>query len=352
MSNSWLISQKTDLSFFFLPLVAIWVVIFLLPSSVLDHNLPLWAWAVFILGFDVSHVWSTLFRTYTDKDETERLGRKAWSIPLISFLAVFVLCFFSVHLFWRLLAYLAVSHFAKQQFGFLALYRVRQGRIRKRIPDKLAIYLAVLYPVVYWHVAQDRAFEWFVSGDFVFLKHIQLPYQKLIITNVLYWAILAAWLIEECITSIKQVGKIAYGKIAWVLVTAFNWYFGIVHFNSDIVFSITNVVAHGLPYMVLVVWYKLRKNTSLNRSVPVFQMIATIIFGAIILAYIEEFGWDMLLFREKGELFPAYFVGIFEGSLAIAFAYALLALPQITHYILDGIIWKNSASNPYVKQML
>ena len=352
MSNSWLISQKADLSFFFLPLVAIWAGIFLLPSSVLAHDLPLWAWAVFILGFDVSHVWSTLFRTYTDTDETERLGSKAWSIPLISFLAVFLVCLFSVHLFWRLLAYLAVSHFAKQQFGFLALYRFRQGRIRKRIPDKLAIYLAVLYPVVYWHVAQDRAFEWFVSGDFVFLKHMQLPHQNLIVSNVLYWAILAGWLIEECVTSIKQAGKIAYGKIAWVLMTAFNWYFGIVYFNSDIVFSVTNVVAHGLPYMTLVVWYKLKKNESLNRSVPVIQMIVTIVFGAIVLAYIEEFGWDMLLFREKGELFPAYFVGIFKGSLAAAFAYALLSLPQITHYILDGIIWKNSASNPYVKQML
>ena len=76
MSNSWLISQKADLSFFFLPLVAIWAVIFLLPPSVLDHDLPLWAWAVFILGFDVSHVWSTLFRTYTDKDETERVGKQ------------------------------------------------------------------------------------------------------------------------------------------------------------------------------------------------------------------------------------------------------------------------------------
>ena len=144
MSNTWLISRKADLSFFFLPLVVIWAVIFLLPSSVLEHDLPLWAWAVFILGFDVSHVWSTLFRTYTDKDETERLGRKAWSIPLISFLAVFVVCFFSVHLFWRVLAYLAVFHFAKQQFGFLALYRIKQGRIHRRIPDKLAIYLAVL----------------------------------------------------------------------------------------------------------------------------------------------------------------------------------------------------------------
>ena len=104
--------------------------------------------------------------------------------------------------------------------------------------------------------------------------------------------------------------------------------------------------------MTLVVWYKLKKNESLNRSVPILQMIATIVFGAILLAYIEEFGWDMLLFRERGDLFPAYFVGIFKGSLAAAFAYALLSLPQITHYILDGIIWKNSASNPHVKQML
>ena len=128
MSNSWLISQKADLSFFFLPLVAIWAVIFLLPPSVLDHDLPLWAWAVFILGFDVSHVWSTLFRTYIDKDETERLGRKAWSIPLISFLAVFVLCSLSIDVFWRLLAYLAVSHFRKTAVRFPRALQNQTGK--------------------------------------------------------------------------------------------------------------------------------------------------------------------------------------------------------------------------------
>jgi len=352
MRKSWLISQKADLSFFILPLLIIWIVIFLLPSSALDRELPLWAWATFILGFDVSHVWSTLFRTYTDKDEKERLGRMAWLIPLISFLSVFVLCSFSIDLFWRLLAYIAVFHFAKQQFGFLALYRIKQGKISKRISDKLVIYTAVLYPVIYWHLAQDRTFEWFVSGDFVFLKEIQLPSQILTITNLFYWGIMAVWLIEECFTSAKQLGKIAYGKVAWVLITAFNWYFGIVYFNAEIVFSVTNVVAHGLPYMTLVIWYKMKKNESLNRLVPAFRIVATIVFGAILLAYIEEFGWDMLLFREKDELFPTYFVTVFRSSFAIAFAYALLALPQMTHYMLDGLIWKNDKSNPYVKQML
>ena len=352
MSKSWLMSQKADLAFFILPLLIVWAVIFSLPYSVLNRELPLWAGAIFVLGFDVSHVWSTLFRTYTDKDEKEFLGRKAWLIPLCSFVFVFMLCLWSIHLFWRLLAYLAVFHFAKQQMGFMALYRIKQGRLKKKIPDKLVIYIAVLYPIIYWHVTQDRGFEWFVSGDFVFLKVIQLSAQNLIITNALYWMIMAAWFVEESVASVKQFGKIATGKVAWVLVTAFNWYFGIVYFNSEIVFSITNVVSHGLPYLALVVWYKMSKNEILNQPVPAVRIIGPIVFGAMLLAYLEEFGWDMLLFRAKSELFPSYFIGVVESSSAIAFAYALLALPQITHYVLDGIIWRSNAANPYVKQML
>ena len=49
--------------------------------------------------------------------------------------------------FWRVLAYLAVFHFVRQQWGWVAMYR---GRLRERDPfglwlDRLAIYLATIY---------------------------------------------------------------------------------------------------------------------------------------------------------------------------------------------------------------
>jgi hypothetical protein len=70
------------------------------------------------------------------------------------------------------------------------------------------------------------------------------------------------------------------GKDVVVITTAVCWYIGIVTFNSDYAFTVTNVIIHGVPYMVLVYWYRCKEQ----------------------------------------------------------------AVPQITHYVLDGFIWKRKST--------
>ncbi len=77
--------------------------------------------------------------------------------------------------------------------------------------------------------------------------------------------------------------------------------------------------------------------------------------GRIDIPFGEEYLWDMLLFREKGALFAAAFaypVEVLRAPAAQALALALLSLPQVTHYIVDGFIWKNSERNPGMKALL
>ena len=71
--------------------------------------------------------------------------------------------------FWRVLAYVAVLHFVRQQYGWLALYRACAGDQSRlgAIIDRSAIYLATLYPLLYWHAHLPRSFAWFMPGDFV-----------------------------------------------------------------------------------------------------------------------------------------------------------------------------------------
>ena len=73
--------------------------------------------------------------------------------------------------FWRVLAYIAVFHFVRQQFGFVMLYRHRCGErsLADRRLDKMAIYSTMLYPLAFWHATSDRRFEWFAEGDFLSL---------------------------------------------------------------------------------------------------------------------------------------------------------------------------------------
>ena len=88
--------------------------------------------------------------------------------PLLAFAFIFCVASFSSLWFCRVMAYLALFHFVKQQYGFFALYRwrFRFSLSRKIFGDIEVIYLARLYPVAYWHFAVDRSFDWFVNGNF------------------------------------------------------------------------------------------------------------------------------------------------------------------------------------------
>ena len=87
--------------------------------------------------------------------------------PPICFAVAFALSSISFHVFWRCLAYVAVYHFIKQQYGFMRIYKAKAKDFRKKIfKDNFIIYLSMLYPVLYWHLNLDRNFSWFVENDF------------------------------------------------------------------------------------------------------------------------------------------------------------------------------------------
>ena len=69
MHHIWLFSRSIDLCVLGMPVWITWAICFAMPEHVIKNDLPLWVWAVFIVGIDVSHVWSTLFRTYLDREE-------------------------------------------------------------------------------------------------------------------------------------------------------------------------------------------------------------------------------------------------------------------------------------------
>jgi hypothetical protein len=364
MRRIWLFSRSVDLCVLGLPVWIIWAVSFALPEAVIERTVPLWVWAVFIVGIDVSHVWSTLFRTYLDREEFASHRDLLLRTPLLAFAFFFCIASFSSLWLWRLMAYLALFHFVKQQYGFFALYRSRfQFRPRKIFGDIKVIYLATLYPVAYWHVADDRSFDWFVSGDFFALHRLVSMGAEAVdflglLGNSLYWMIIVAWCLEEIYLCRKHGVELPVGKILWLLTTAGNWYLGIVYFNSDIVFSLTNVIAHGVPYIALVFFYVEKKKaikapgrvSSLQLGGHLSFMLGTI----LLLAFGEEYLWDMLLYREHGVLFEwffAYPLHVLQTPLVQAAALAMLCVPQVTHYILDGFIWKNNQKNPYLRQV-
>lgn len=362
----WLFSRKLDLLGLYLPIWLTWVLCFWMPDSIMTSNLPLWAWVIFVLGADVSHVWSTIFRTYLDKTEFQNHKKNLLLAPIICLIGLFPFALFGEMTFWRVMAYLALYHFIKQQYGFLMLYRAKSKNFyRKRISDKFIIYLSMLYPVFVWHFSDGLNFDWFVKGDFIELYHFidnQFFKTKIVpIGNAIYWLLVGLWTAEDIWICRQNNLSISYGKILWTLSTAMNWFLGIVWLNSDFAFSVTNVVAHGIPYMILVFFYVERKKVLEQKlthgmaGFQVFMHIFLMVFVVMLLAFGEEFFWDMLLNDEKNQFFESLFsypISVLENPIWRAVALVILSVPQVSHYIIDGFIWKNNAKNPYLKPVL
>ncbi len=305
--------------------------------GLLESDSPEWTWVAAILLIDVAHVYSTGFRVYFDRIELKKRPWLYGLTPVLAFLVGVALYSESHSLFWRLLAYLAVFHFVRQQYGWVALYRSRGGE-RDRLGwwiDSAAIYLATIYPLIYWHCHLPRNFWWFLQGDFA-----RLPTLFASIVEPLYWFSLAAYAIRSVYRGVKH-RQWSIGKDVVVITTAICWYVGIITFNSDYAFTVTNVIIHGVPYMVLVYWYTNRSRpTKSGGHVPRLVWFLGVVW---VLAYAEEMLWDIGIWHERGWLFGSSR----QWASAEAWLVPLLAVPQITHYVLDGFIWRRRSNENF-----
>jgi hypothetical protein len=344
----WLFSRRADLwTFVGSAAVAMGLLAIGWPLGWLDGKSPEWTWIVAILLIDVAHVYATGFRVYFDRVE---LARRPWLYgltPLASFAVGWAIYSESESLFWSGLAYLAVFHFVRQQYGWVALYRSRgkeTDSLGKWI-DTSAIYLSMLYPLVYWHSHLPREFWWFRQGDFIPVS-FDLA-ERLFPVYVVSLGVYAARVLYR----MARDGWVNPGKDAVVATTAICWYVGIVAFNSDFAFMVTNVIIHGIPYLVLVYWYRFRwvqtNDSDHVRSDANPTRSWWVLFLGIIwmLAYAEELLWDASLWHERPWLFGVWpGLDSWRGILV-----PLLVVPQVTHYVLDGFIWKRRTNAVFAK---
>lgn len=341
----WLFSARTDLLVFtgsaMLALVALAAGAGL---GVLHDDTPDWAWIPAVMLVDVAHVYSTGFRIYPDVVE---LKRRPWLYALVPVLGLALgvaLYSESALTFWRALAYVAVFHFIRQQYGWVRLYRAKAGE-RDRAGqwiDALAIYAATLYPLLYWHAHLPRRFWWFLAHDFTSIPVIMAG-----VAAPLYWLLMLLYFGRSA-WRWQFRGEINPGKDLVVLTTAVCWYVGIVTFNSDYAFTVTNVIIHGVPYLALI-YRHCRQLTGRTNGRPLSAVFRhTFAHGPLVflgllwgLAFLEELLWDRSVWHERSWLFGAGW-NVEEWKFIIV---PLLALPQIVHYVLDGFIWRRR-SNP------
>lgn len=340
MRQPWIHSARIDTAFILAPgLVTAFAVLVFTKLGQGDLTVSLWSWFALVVCIDVAHVYSTLYRTYFDSHERNRLSNWLWLTPLFVWLAGVFLYSFSAIVFWRALAYIAVFHFVRQQYGFVMLY----ARDERQLPtwcrrlDQFGIYGATLYPLIYWHTHLPREFSWFVDGDF-----FALPPWLSTPSAWLYGILLAAYLVKECwLRWREQPFNIPRNTL--MLTTAASWYVGIVIAQGDLAFTFTNVIAHGIPYLALTCIYMHGKEVREGAARVWFapRLLILSIGLLILFAYVEEGLWDGLLWREHLALFPGFhYLPHIDTNALLMLLVPLLAVPQLTHYTLDAVIWR------------
>jgi hypothetical protein len=339
-AQPWIHSAAVDGAFILAPsLIATAVALLIAGSGHAQAALGLWSWALLVIGVDVAHVYSTIYRTYFDPIERGRLSGWLIGIPLGCWILGVLLYSMSSAAFWTVLAYTAVFHFIRQQYGFLMLYARRERTLPGwcRRLDQVTIYAATLFPLLYWHTHLPRQFVWFIDGDF-----LKLPAQVWSMAAPLYISVLAAYLAKEFWLRVHaQPFNVPRNVI--VVGTGLSWYVGIVVINGDLVFTLTNVVAHGIPYIALTCIYQRRRDQQLRRPLSWFipRLLPLALGLLVVLAFVEEGMWDGLVWREHLWLFPGFrLLPELQSVGVLSLIVPLLALPQMTHYVIDGLIWR------------
>ncbi len=347
-SQRWIHSRAFDCSCILAPQFVVALCLLMWSDSARKlGELPPWLWVVLIVGIDVSHVYSTIFRTYLDPRERSRLPDLYKVFPLIAWVVGVVLYSCSPLYFWRAMAYLAVFHFIRQQYGFMMIYG-SQNRTGSARLDKIAIYSATVYPLLYWH-CHSRDFHWFVERDFLSFQAPPIADAGLLA----YAAILVSYLVAETLTFIRT-GKVNIPKNVLLFATALTWWVGIITFNNDIAFTATNVIAHGVPYLALIWLYKMREATITHSPTILFRKSGIPLYLAALLAiaFIEEAFWDGFVWRDHHQLFSWIWVIEPPSESMLALIVPLLVLPQFLHYVYDAFLWRLHAGDPQWKTVL
>lgn len=153
VSLRWIIGAREDLVWFVGSVASSYLLFGLYVAGLLPLFPMLLAWAVLI---DAPHVFGTFSRTYFDREARRERSRLLWwsllffAVGPLMVLAGLGLVFFFLAALW------AYYHLVKQHYGFMVLYKKKNGDLAPtdNALDRLFILVAMTYPFVAF-VARD-----------------------------------------------------------------------------------------------------------------------------------------------------------------------------------------------------
>jgi hypothetical protein len=153
ISLRWIISAHDDLVWFVGSVLSSYVLFALYVSGLLPLIPMVAAWAILI---DAPHVFGTLSRTYFDRTERRTRARLLWGSLLFFAVGPVMVLAGAGFVFFFVAALWAYYHLVKQHYGFMVLYKKKNGDLTRtdNVLDRLLLLLAFNYPFVEF-IARD-----------------------------------------------------------------------------------------------------------------------------------------------------------------------------------------------------
>jgi uncharacterized membrane protein len=153
ISLRWIISAREDLVWFIGSVVSSYALLLLYVKGLVPLVPMVALWAILI---DAPHVFGTFSRTYFDRSERQNRARLLWGSLLFFLVGPLMVWLGAGLIFFFIAALWAYYHLVKQHYGFMVLYKKKNGDLAPidNALDRLLLLFAFNYPFVAF-IAQD-----------------------------------------------------------------------------------------------------------------------------------------------------------------------------------------------------
>jgi hypothetical protein len=288
------------------------------------------------IALAIGHQFSMGFRTYFDFDELKQRPILYAAVPVVSFLLAFFLFDFGDLVYWRVISYIAIIHFVRQQYGFMAIYRKPSLNVPDPFAflDTLFIYTSMAYPLLYEHMHAPRRYSW-ADIDVIVPLYFGSA-EKFFLPTFL--VIATAYFTKELFLYFRT-RFFNLEKNLVIVGTALVWYVGLVATNADFSFFFSTQLMHSVPYIALV-WMYGNKKYNGKKLIFTYKAIPLYLGAILTLAYFETGLWSSYA---GDDLKPYFEIFTQFGQLdpkILRWLVPLITVPQLTHYFLDAYIWR------------
>jgi hypothetical protein len=280
----------------------------------------------FSLFVDGPHFFSTSYVTYGDSQIFRQLKLLMIATPLLILSAGFVFHYTGhSHYFYMFAAYCAVLHFIRQEFGWMKI----SSRFEKNAPrwlyhvDVNTSYAMTIIPFL-WYTRKSHLYGyWFRQGDL-----FSVPDSFATMALTFYFPIVAIFLLANAYQTYRT-RTFNLSKFMVFLNTLFGWYIARV-FVKDLYLGIWLVIFHhSIPYLFVVLKHE-RASKKMNWLKDLGKYRIPILYITCFLAYtVYHFLTESEWIREMK-----------NQEIMNAMILSFIAIPGLTHFILDAFIWK------------